>query len=133
MAVLEILNSVFLVIMLWATSLGLGMQFTLQEILAPLKRVRLMALSVLLNGLVVPLIAWALTKALPVSPGYAAGILLVGFASAAPASLKLAQIGRGDLPYAVSLVVLLSVLNIAAIPLWAALLMPRGVRINPLD
>jgi BASS family bile acid:Na+ symporter len=133
MAVLEILNSVFLVVMLWATSLGLGMQFTLQQILAPLKHVRLMGLAVLLNVVVVPLLAWGLTTALPMNPGYATGILLVGFASAAPASLKLAQIGRGDLPYAVSLVVLLSVLNIAALPFWAALLMPSGVRINPLQ
>ena len=133
MAVLHIINSVFLVLMLWATSLGLGMQFTLQQILAPLKRVRLMGLAVLLNVVAVPLIAWGLTKALPIDPGYATGILLVAFASAAPASLKLAQIGRGDLPYAVSLVVLLSVLNIAAIPLWSALLKPSGVSINPLE
>jgi len=133
MALLHIINSIFLVLMLWATSLGLGMQFTLQEILAPLKRVRLMGLAVLLNVVVVPLIAWGLTRALPIDPGYATGILLVGFASAAPASLKLAQIARGDLPYAVSLVVLLSVLNIAALPLWSALLMPGGVRINPLE
>lgn len=133
MALLHIINSIFLVLMLWATSLGLGMQFTLQEILAPLKRVRLMGLAVLLNVVVVPLIAWGLTKALPIDPGYATGILLVGFAAAAPASLKLAQIARGDLPYAVSLVVLLSVLNIAAIPLWSALLMPGSVHINPLE
>lgn len=133
MAFLHIINSIFLVLMLWATSLGLGMQFTLQEILAPLKRVRLMGLAVLLNVVVVPLIAWGLTKALPIDPGYATGILLVGFAAAAPASLKLAQIARGDLPYAVSLVVLLSVLNIAAIPLWSALLMPGSVSINPLE
>src|SRR5262245_23446907 len=133
MAVLDILNSVFLVLMLWATALGLGMQFTLPEILSPLKRVRLMGLAILLNVIVVPLIAWGLTTALPIHPGYATGILLVGFASAAPASLKLAQIGRGDLPYAVSLVVLLSVFNIGTIPLWATLLMPRGVRIDPLE
>ncbi|HEY7123594.1 MAG TPA: hypothetical protein VH540_06545, partial [Ktedonobacterales bacterium] len=62
MAFLHLINSVFLVLMLWATSLGLGMQFTLQEILAPLKRVRLMGLAVLLNVVVVPLIAWGLTR-----------------------------------------------------------------------
>jgi BASS family bile acid:Na+ symporter len=133
MAVLHIINSAFLVIMLWATSLGLGMQFTVQQILAPFKRARLMGMAVLLNVVVVPLIAWGLTRALPIDSGYTTGLLLVAFASAAPASLKLAQIARGDVPYAVSLVVLLSVLNIAAIPLWSALLMPSGVSINPLQ
>lgn len=133
MVVLHIINSAFLVLMLWATSLSLGMQFTPQQILAPLKRVRLMGLAILLNVVVVPLIGWGLTKGLPIDPGYVTGILLVAFAAAAPASLKLAQIARGDLPYAVSLVVLLSLLNIAAIPLWSALLMPSGVSINPLE
>lgn len=133
MVVLHIINSAFLVLMLWATSLGLGMQFTPQQILAPLKRVRLMGLAVLLNVVVVPLIGWGLTRGLPIDPGYATGILLVAFAAAAPASLKLAQVARGDLPYAVSLVVLLSLLNIASIPLWSALLMPSGVSINPLE
>lgn len=133
MVVLHIINSAFLVLMLWATALGLGMQFTPQQILAPLKCRRLMGLAVLLNVVAVPLIGWGLTKGLPIDPGYVTGILLVAFAAAAPASLKLAQIARGDLPYAVSLVVLLSLLNIATIPLWSALLMPSGVSINPLE
>lgn len=133
MAVLHIINSAFLVIMLWATSLGLGMQFTLQQILAPFKRMGLMGIAVVLNVVVVPLIGWGLTKAFSINPGYAIGIMLVSFAAAAPASLKLAQIERGDVPYAVSLVVLLSVLNIVTIPFWSALLMPSGVSINPLQ
>jgi BASS family bile acid:Na+ symporter len=131
LAVLHIINSAFLVIMLWATSLGLGMQFTLQQILAPFKSVRLMSLAVLLNVVAVPLIAWVLTEAFRVDAGYATGILLIAFASAAPSSLKLAQIARGDVPFAVSLVVLLSVLNVAAIPLWSALLLPSNVSIDP--
>jgi len=133
MAILHTINSAFLVIMLWATSLGLGMQFTLLQILAPFKRVRLVAMAVALNLIVVPIIGWGLTKVVSIDPGYATGILLVAFASAAPASLKFAQIGRGDVPLAVSLVVLLSVLNIAAIPLWSAVLMPSHVSIKPLD
>ncbi|HLG75648.1 MAG TPA: bile acid:sodium symporter [Ktedonobacteraceae bacterium] len=133
MAVLHIINSAFLVIMLWATSLGLGMQFTLQQILAPFKCIGLMSIAVVLNVVVVPLIGWGLTRAFSINQGYAIGIMLVAFASAAPASLKLAQIERGNVPYAVSLVVLLSLLNIVAIPFWSALLMPSGVNINPLQ
>src|SRR5215813_2031491 len=133
MAILHTINSAFLVIMLWATSLGLGMQFTLLQILAPFKRMRLVAMAVALNLIVVPIIGWGLTKVVSIDPGYATGILLVAFASAAPASLKCAQIGRGDVPLAVSLVVLLSVLNIAAIPLWSAFLMPSHVSIKPLE
>jgi BASS family bile acid:Na+ symporter len=133
MPILHIINSAFLVIMLWATSLSLGMQFTMQQILAPFKRIGLMGIAVLLNVVVVPLIGWGLTRVFSINPGYAIGIMLVAFASAAPAALKLAQIERGDVPYAVSLVVLLSVLNIVAIPLWSALLMPSGVSIDPLQ
>jgi predicted Na+-dependent transporter len=85
MVVLHIINSAFLIIMLWATSLSLGMQFTIQQILAPFRRARLMSIAVLLNVVVVPLIAWGLTRAFRIDPGYATGILLVAFASAAPA------------------------------------------------
>jgi len=133
MAILHTINSAFLVILLWATSLSLGMQFTLLQILAPFKRMRLVGMAVALNLIVVPVIGWGLTRALSIDPRYATGILLVAFASAAPASLKFAQIGRGDVPLAVSLVVLLSVLNIAAIPLWSAFLMPSHVSIKPLE
>jgi BASS family bile acid:Na+ symporter len=133
LAVLHVLNSIFLVITLWATALGLGMHFSLAQILAPLQRRRLMSVAVLLNVAVVPVVAWALTNAFRIDPGYSTGILLIAFASAAPAALKLAQIERGDVAYAVSLVVLLSVLNIAAIPLWSALLLPGDVRIDPVE
>ena len=108
MAILHTITSAFLVILLWATSLSLGMQFTLLQILAPFKRMRLVGMAVALNLIVVPVIGWGLTRALSIDPRYATGILLVAFASAAPASLKFAQIGRGDVPLAVSLVVLLS-------------------------
>ena len=64
MAILHTINSAFLVILLWATSLSLGMQFTLLQILAPFKRMRLVGMAVALNLIVVPVIGWGLTRAL---------------------------------------------------------------------
>jgi BASS family bile acid:Na+ symporter len=51
----------------------------------------------------------------------------------APLGLKFTQSARGDLPYAIALVILLQILNIIAIPIWGALLLPGGVTINPLQ
>src|SRR5262249_53333188 len=116
-----------------ATSWVWGTHSTQRQILAPFKRMGLVEMAVALNLIVAPITGWGLTRVVPMDPGYAPGIWLVAFAPAAPASLKFAQIGRGDVPLAVSLVVLLSVLNIAAIPLWSALLMPSHVSIKPLD
>ncbi|MGH8828380.1 MAG: bile acid:sodium symporter [Jiangellaceae bacterium] len=57
----------------------------------------------------------------------AIGLLLAGIASAGPLGNKASQIARGDVAYAVSLVVRLEIVNAAAIPAWVALLMPPGV------
>ena len=129
----QLITNVLLTIMLWATGLGLGMQFTLPQILAPLKQTTLIIIAVALNIIVMPLITWGLTLLFHVDPAYATGILLTTFSMAAPLGLKFTAGARGDVPYAIALVVLLQVLNVISIPLWAALLLPGSVAINPLQ
>jgi BASS family bile acid:Na+ symporter len=129
----SLVYSASLFIVLWATALGLGMSFSLPQVFGSLKRAGLMTRAILLNILVIPLITWGLTRVIPIDPQYAIGLLLIGFASGGPLGLKLAQIERGDLPYAISLVVVLEALNVIVIPFWAGLLMPAGVTINPLQ
>lgn len=133
MSAIQFITNTVLIIMLWATSLNLGMQFTLPQIIAPLRRPVLILVMVVLNLVVIPLLTWGLTLLFPVMPGYASGILLTAFAMAAPMSLKFVQGAKGDVPYAITLVVLLQVLNVLAIPGWAALLLPGGATINPLQ
>ncbi|HVD28690.1 MAG TPA: bile acid:sodium symporter [Mycobacteriales bacterium] len=104
-----------------ATVLSLGMAFPVAGLVAPLRRVRLVVAMVVLNTLVLPALAWALATAAPIAPGYVAGIALAAIGSAGAAGLKAAQLSRrADLPLAVSLVVVLQLANLVAVPVWAA-------------
>jgi len=121
------LFDVALVVTLWATGIELGLSVGFRGMVDPLRRVGLIGRATALDVVGVPLLVWALVTVASIPKGYAIGLLLVGAASAGPLGIKASQIARGDVGYAVSLVVLLEVVNAAAIPVWAALLMPSGV------
>jgi bile acid:Na+ symporter, BASS family len=104
-----------------ATVLSLGMTFSLAQLLAPLRRVRLVGTVLVLNTVVLPAVAWGWATAVPISDDYVAGIALAAIGSAGAAGLKAAQLSqRADLPLAVALVVVLQLVNLVAVPLWAA-------------
>ena len=58
------------------------------------------------------------------------GLLLLGMAAGAPFLPKLAQISRGNLAFAVGLMVLLMVMTVGYVPVVLPLLLP-GVSVNP--
>jgi bile acid:Na+ symporter, BASS family len=104
-----------------ATVLSLGASFTVAQLAAPLARIRLVVVVVLLNTVVLPAAAWWTARALPISEGYVVGIALAAIGAGGAAGLKAAQLsGRADLPLAVSLVVVLQMVNLVSVPLWAA-------------
>jgi len=119
----QLLNALFnagIVVSVGATVLSLGMTFTIAQLLAPLGRVGLVLLMVVLNVVAIPAIAWGVAEAFPIKDAYVAGLVLVALGAGGAAGLKAAQLSRRvDLPLAVSLVVVLQVLDIVAVPLWA--------------
>ena len=114
------------VVALWAAGVGIGMDHSIHEMLDPLRRVGLVGRVAVVDVLVLPLLVWALVKLFQVPSGYATGLLLVGIASAGPLGLKASQIARADAVTALALVVALEILNLAAVPLWSAVLLPSG-------
>jgi bile acid:Na+ symporter, BASS family len=119
----QLLTALFnagIVISVGATVLSLGMSFTVGQLVAPLKRVGLVIAMVLLNALVIPAVAWGMAKASPMDSQYVPGLVLATLGAGSAASLKAAQLAkRADLPLAVSLAVVLQLVNIIAVPLWA--------------
>lgn len=128
-----VLQNVLMLVFLWAMNLGQGMSFTIQQIMAPFKRITIILLAVLLNSILIPLLYWGLTMVLPMGQDFAVGFMLVGFAAAAPFAIKAAVVENGDVPLMIGLVVLLGVLNVVFIPLWSALLMPAGTTVDVLS
>ena len=118
--VLTALFNVGIAISVGATVLSLGMTFTVGELVAPLHRVWLVITMVVLNAVVVPAAAWGIAEVSPMTEKYVPGLVLATLGAGSAASLKAAQLAkRADLPLAVSVVVVLQLVNIVAVPLWA--------------
>src|SRR4029453_11848862 len=113
-----------------SSMLAMGLGLTVSEIIAPLSNARLVVLSVLANFLLMPLGAVALAPLLRLDQPLGVGLLLLGLAAGAPFLPKLAQIARGNLAFAVGLMVLLMVVTVGYLPLVLPVLLP-GVAVNP--
>lgn len=124
---------VALVVALWGTGIALGAEHAASELLAPVSRAGLLGRVALVDVLLLPLLVWVLVRLLEVPDDYAVGLLLVGMASAGPLGIKAAQLAGADVPAAVSLVLALELANLVAIPFWAAVLLPDGTEVAPLD
>ena len=88
--------------------------------MAPLHRAWLVIAMVVLNAAVIPAAAWGIAEIMPMSSKYVPGLVLATVGAGSAASLKAAQLAKGaGLPLAVSVVVVLQLVNIVTVPLCA--------------
>jgi BASS family bile acid:Na+ symporter len=113
-----------------SSMLAMGLGLTIQEIVAPLRNLRLIVLSLVANFVLMPFVAIALARLLRLDEPLGVGLLLLGTAAGAPFLPKLAQIAKGDLAFAVGLMVLLMVITVGYLPVVLPSLLP-GVSVNP--
>jgi len=112
--------------------LAMGLSLGLQQITQPLRNARLVILVLLANFVLVPLLAYAITKVIPLDQSLQIGVILMGTAAGAPFIPKLVQGAKGNIPASVGLMFLIMVVSIFYIPVFLPLLLP-GVEINPWD
>ncbi len=127
--IISYLTSAFTLAFVVSSMFGLGLGLTVQQIVEPLKNVRLVLMALLANFVIVPAVAFTLTRLLPLDQDLQIGLLLLATVAGAPVALKAAQIARGDVILAVSLVTLLVVATVIYLPLVLPLLIP-GVEVN---
>ena len=113
-----------------SSTLSVGLGLTVPQIAAPLRNGRLVALSLLANFVLVPIVAIGLTRLLGLDEPLGVGLLLVGVAGGAPFLLKLADLAKADMPFAVGLMVVLMVITVGYMPLVLPMLL-AGVSVNP--
>jgi BASS family bile acid:Na+ symporter len=118
------------VVFVVSSTLSVGLGLTVPQILAPLRDGRLVALSLLANFVLAPVAAMGLATLLGLDEPLRIGLLLVGVAGGAPFLLKLADLARADMPFAVGLMVVLMVLTVGYMPLLLPQLL-EGVSVNP--
>jgi BASS family bile acid:Na+ symporter len=110
--------------------LAMGAGLTIRQIIEPLRNARLVAFALLANFVLMPLGAFALAKLLRLQEPFGIGLLLLGCAAGAPFLPKLAELAKGNLPFAVGAMVLSMVATVAYAPIVLPLLLP-GVSVNP--
>jgi len=118
------------VVFVVSSTLSVGLALTVPQILAPLRNGRLVVLSLVANFVLAPVAAIGLAKLLGLDEPLGIGLLLVGVAGGAPFLLKLADLAKANMPFAVGLMVVLMVVTVGYMPLVLPLLL-EGVSVNP--
>jgi predicted Na+-dependent transporter len=117
---LDIATLVFAV----SSMLSVGFSYTLRELIEPLRNTRLVLGTLVANFVLVPLLAYAITRFLSLGEAREIGLLLVAVAAGAPFLIKLTQAADGDLALAAGLLVLLVVVTIGYMPIVVPLIAP---------
>jgi BASS family bile acid:Na+ symporter len=112
-----------------SSMMAMGVGFTIGQIIDALRDVRLVLLALLANFVAMPLGALVLDKMLRLDEPLGVGLLLLGAAAGAPFLPKLTELAKGNLPFAVGIMVLMSVGTVGYLPLVLPLLLP-GVTVN---
>ncbi|WP_420176727.1 bile acid:sodium symporter family protein [Luteococcus sp. OSA5] len=115
-----------------ASTASVGLQFTPREILAPIRRGRLMLAALVGNFVLAPLIALGLCAALPVSPEVRSGLVTLACAAGAPFSLQLSALAGASMSVASGLMLTSLVSTTVFLPT----ILPRllsGMDVNPAD
>jgi predicted Na+-dependent transporter len=110
--------------------LGMGFSLTVQQIVAPLRKTRLVLMSLAANFIVVPVLVLLIVAIIPLSEGVEIGLILAGMAAGAPFLPKLVQVAKGDMAFAAGLMVMLMAVTIAFLPLVLPFVL-TGVQVNP--
>jgi bile acid:Na+ symporter, BASS family len=115
-----------------SSMLAMGSGLLLAQIVEPLRNVRLVVLGLVANFILMPLGAFVLAWLLRLDEQFGIGLLVLGCAAGAPFLPKLAQLAKGNLPFAVGMMVMLMVITVAYLPIVLPLLL-EGVTVNPLQ
>jgi BASS family bile acid:Na+ symporter len=130
MELLNIAVKAAVLVFVVSSMLAMGVGLTVGQIITPLRNRRLVLLTLLANFVLTPLGALALATLLRLDQPLGVGLLLLGTAAGAPFLPKLAEIAKGNLAFAVGMMVLLMVVTVGYLPLVLPLLLP-GVSVNP--
>jgi predicted Na+-dependent transporter len=114
--------SVFIFVL--TTMFSMGLSLTLEQILEPFKSIRLVALALAANFILVPLSAYLITRVVPMDRSLAIVLLVLGSCSGAPMLPKLVEFARGNLSLGVGLMILLMVGTIVYVPFVLPLVLP---------
>jgi predicted Na+-dependent transporter len=113
-----------------SSMLMVGLRYTVGDLVRPLRDVKGVVIALVTNFVLVPLLAVLLLRFFSLEPPYATGLIIVAAAGGAPLLVKLAMNAKADVAFAASLIVLLLVGSIIAMPIIMPLL-AEGATVSP--
>ncbi|TXL14273.1 transporter [Methylococcaceae bacterium HT4] len=128
----EIFEIVFNLSMLGFVSgsmLTLGLGLTVAQIIAPVKKIRIVIRALIANFIIVPLFALGIVSWLPVSEGVRIGIIVLSLGGGAPFIPMIVATAKGNVAGAVGLMVLLLIVTLVFIPIAVPLVLP-GISVS---
>jgi BASS family bile acid:Na+ symporter len=129
--ILSVMTQVGMLLFVVGGMAAMGLGLTVSRIATPLRDGRMVVLLLLANFVVVPAVAIAAVRLLPMDQDTATAVVLVGCVAGAPFLPKLAQLAKADVALAVGSMVLLMVVTVFYAPIVVPLVIP-GVTVDPL-
>jgi BASS family bile acid:Na+ symporter len=130
--ILETLVQLSVLVFVVGSMFSLGLSLTMQQIIDPLKNVRMVILALVANFILIPLLAYALAIVFNLDDTLRVGLILLSTAAGAPFLPKLVDVAKGNIAFSVGLMVMLMVITIIYLPLVLPLLL-GDVEVNPWD
>ena len=122
----QLLQDTLVITLNVASMLAMGLELTMPRLAGALRPVGRLATGLLVNLIAAPVLAWALATGLGLPAAFALGFFLCAAAPAGNTGPLFTANARGDIAYAVALVVILSFISVASVPLWMGLFAERS-------
>jgi BASS family bile acid:Na+ symporter len=106
-----------------SSMLSVGLAYTIQQILSPLREARAVFRALVANFILVPLLAIGIERVIPMTPPVALGLFLLAGSAGAPFLIKLASTAKSDLALSAGLLVLLVPATAIFLPFYVPLAM----------
>lgn len=122
--ILSTLLSIAVLVFSVASMLSVGLAHTVRELVSPLRNLPGVARALVANFVLVPLLAFGVTRFLSLDPPLEIGLLLVSMAAGAPFLIKLTARADHDVGLGAALLVLLLPATVVYMPIVLPLVLP---------
>jgi BASS family bile acid:Na+ symporter len=122
-AALALTANIVVIIFAVSSMLSVGLSYDFRALVRPLRRLRAVFRALIANFVLVPLLAIAIERAIPIDPPLALGLTLLAGAAGAPFLVKLAKAARRDLALSAALLLLLVPATVVFMPFYVPLAM----------
>jgi bile acid:Na+ symporter, BASS family len=126
---IQVIFKIVVVIFTVTNLMAMGLESTLRDALRTLGSPRFIILTIVWGWVLGPALAWLITWAIPMEVPYAAGLMLISLAPAAPFYPMMVRRARGDMDFAAAFILLATVCTVVLLPLMLPLLV-RGLKVS---